>query len=137
VPDAQAKEFALSILTPDKCFLNKLAREVIFDTSDGRIGVMAGHMLMVAAVLEGTVEINMDGEWKTAAVSQGFAEIKGDTVEFFVDTVEWADEIDAVRAREALERARIRLKTDLSRLEYLHTQAAMARALARIKAADR
>jgi len=137
VPDTNSNEFFLSVLTPDKCFYNKQAREIVFETSDGRIGVMAGHMPMVAAVLEGTLDINAGGEWKTAAVSQGFAEITGEKVEFFVDTVEWADDIDAARAREALERAKMRMQSELSLVEYIHTRAAMARALARLKASGK
>jgi F-type H+-transporting ATPase subunit epsilon len=129
-------DFILTILTPDKCFLSEPAQEVVFNTPEGRMGVMAGHMLMVAAVSEGIVEIKMGDEWKTAAVSQGFAEVDGDSVKFFVDTVEWAGEIDAVRARQALERAEMRLKNNLNRVEYLRTQAAMARALGRLKAVD-
>ena len=131
---ADAHEFTLTILTPDKCFLSQTVQEVIFDTTDGRVGIMAGHMLMIAAVVECTVEINVGGEWRMAAVSQGFAEITGDTVELFVDTVEWGEEIDAIRAREAYERAKSRLDSKLSHTEYLNTQSAMARALARIKA---
>ena len=131
---AEARDFTLIILTPDKCFFSGPAQEIIFDSPDGRVGVMASHMPMVAAVVEGTIDIWADGAWKTAAVSQGFAEISKDMVEFFVDTVEWADEIDAARAREALERARARLKSEQSRIEHLQTQAAIARALARLKA---
>ena len=131
---AEAHEFTLIILTPDKCFFSGSAQEIIFNTPKGRVGVMAGHMPMVAAVVEDTVDILVDGAWKTAAISQGFAEISRNMAEFFVDTVEWADEIDAVRAREALERARARLKSEHSHLEHMHAQAAMARALARLKA---
>jgi F-type H+-transporting ATPase subunit epsilon len=129
-------EFALTILTPDKCFLSEPVEEIIFNTPEGRIGVMAGHMLMVAAVSEGVVDIRVGNEWKTAAISQGFAEIKGTSAEFFVDTVEWAEEIDTVRAKLALERAEMRHKSIISQIEYPRTKAAMARALTRLKAAD-
>ena len=130
-----ASDFTLSVLTPDKCFLSGEAQEIVFDTPAGRLGIMAGHMSMIAAVAEGTIEILIDGEWKTAAVSQGFADIGENKVELFVDTVEWSDEIDTARAREALERAELRLKGNISRLEYVRTRAAVARALARLKAA--
>ena len=127
--------FNLVVLTPDKCFIDVSAQEVIFDTSEGRIGVMAGHMPMVAAVVEGVIDILRDGEWKRAACSQGFVKINGKAAEFFVDSVEWADEIDCIRAKEAFERAKARLKSDLSQVQHLQSQAAMARAMARLKAA--
>ena len=127
--------FTLSIYVPDKRFLQMNAQEVTFDTPEGRIGVMTGHDPMVASVVECVVDILEDGEWKAPAVSQGFAEIHGDKVAFFVGTAEWAGEIDTTRARDALQRAELRLNTDLSRIQYIRTKTAIARALARLKAA--
>ncbi len=128
--------FELVILTPDKRFLSARAQEVTFGTEEGRLGVMAGHMPVVAAVTEGTLEILVDGVWKTAAVGRGFADIGGELAEFFVDTAEWSEDIDVARARDALQRAELRMKSELSRIEYVRTKAAIARALARLKAAQ-
>jgi len=127
--------FMLKILCPEKDFFQKPANEVVFSTPEGSIGIMAGHAPMFAAVSEGVLEIMADGEWKSAAVGQGFCEISYHRAEFYLDTAEWADEIDVARARDALERAETRLRNALSRQEYLRTQASMSRALARLKAA--
>ena len=129
--------FTLSIFVPDKRFLEMEAQEVVVMTPEGRLGVMAGHMPMVVSLVESTVDILRDGQWKTAAVSQGFAEIHADSAELFVNTAEWADEIDTARAREALHRAEQRLKSELSRVQYVRTKTAIARALARLKAAEK
>ena len=127
---------SLTVLTPEKNFLDGKVGEVVFSTPMGRIGVMYGHAPVVAAVSEGILEIMIDNEWRIAAVGQGFAEIAYEKAEFFVDTAEWAEEIDAARAREALERAEQRIRSNISRIEHLRTQAAMSRALARLKAAE-
>lgn len=132
-----AKEFMLTILTPQKRFLSSEVEQVIFDTPKGRIGLMADHMPMVAAVAYGIMEICVEGKWRTAAVGQGFAEVGHNMAEFFVDSIEWAEDIDTARAREALRRAEQRLRNDLSRIEVLRNQAAMARAIGRLKAAGR
>lgn len=101
------------------------------------MGVMAGHAITVAAVAEGTLDIQTEsGEWRVSAISRGFAEVRGALVELFVDTVEWGGDIDTVRAAEALHRAEERLKSSLSKVEYLRTQTAIARATARLKAAN-
>ena len=50
-----------------------------------------------------------------------------------VDTCETEEELDARRAEEALERAKERLRQQQSQREYHMTQAAMARALSRLK----
>ncbi|GHU53327.1 ATP synthase epsilon chain [Clostridia bacterium] len=131
-----ADTFTLRILTPEKQFADEPAEEIIFTTPEGRVGILAHHMSMFAAVAEETIEIKRDGVWKVAAAGQGFAEIFDNKADFYLDTVEWADEIDAVRAREALKRAEERLKHETDHIEYLRTQSSLSRALARIKAAE-
>ena len=125
--------FSLIVLTPEKEFFSGEVAEIVFSTPEGRIGVMCGHAPVIASVAEGIIEILVGGEWKTAATGQGFCEIAYERAEFFVDTAEWADEIDAIRAKEALERAEHRIHSNLNRMEYLRTQAAMSRAMARLK----
>jgi len=126
--------FPLTILCPEKDFFKGEVCEVIFSTPEGSIGIMAGHAPLFAAVSEGIMEIFTDGEWKTAAVGQGFCEISINKSEFYLDTAEWADEIDVIRAKEALSRAESRIQHTQCRQEYLRTQASMSRALARLKA---
>ena len=128
--------FSLTILTPEKDFFADNVGEFIFPTPEGRLGVMAGHAPMIAAVAEGIIEIFTNDECKVAAVGQGFCEIEYDRAEFYLDTAEWAAEIDATRAREALERAKRRIQSNLSRLDSIRSQAAIHRAMARIKAAE-
>ena len=128
--------FTLKILTPERDFYAGDASEVVFSTPEGRVGVMSGHAPMIASVAEGLIEILVGEEWKRAATGQGFCEIIYDTAEFFVDSAEWAEEIDAIRAREALERAERRIRSNMNRMEFLRTQAAMSRAIARLKAVE-
>ena len=127
--------FPLKILCPEKDFFEGAVSQVVFYTPEGSIGVMAGHSPMFAAVSEGVLEILIDNEWKTAAVGQGFCELSYHWAEFYLDTAEWAEEIDVARAKDALERAEHRIHSIQSRQEYLRTQASMSRALARLKAA--
>jgi F-type H+-transporting ATPase subunit epsilon len=126
---------SFKILCPERDFFEGEAKEVIFSTPDGSIGIMAGHAPMFAAVSEGVLKILLNSEWKTAAVGQGFCELSYYRAEFYLDSAEWAEEIDVARAREALERAEHRMHSTLSRQEYIRTQASMSRALARLKAA--
>ena len=128
--------FSLIILCPKKDFFEGEVREVVFSTPVGRIGVMAGHAPMVAAVAECLLEIMTTEGTRIAALGQGFAEIANNKAEFFVDTAEWAEEIDAARAKEALELAQQRLHSNITRIEHLQAQATMSRALARLKAVE-
>ena len=72
-----------------------------------------------------------------AVVSQGLAEIMPDRVMILAASAEHPDEIDLKRAEAARERAEERLRQKLSMREYYNSKAALARALARLKAARR
>ena len=133
-----SETFLLEVFTPDKLFMSQPVRQVVFSSSSGRLGVMNGHMPMISNVMDDSLDIQMeDGNWREAAASEGFMEVLPEVVRFFLDAVEWADEIDVVRAREALVRASGRLQGKLSHLEYVRTHAAITRAMTRLKVAQK
>lgn len=132
-----ASTFQLEIVTPERNFFSGQVEMVVLKTPEGEIGILHGHIPIVAAVAEGPVRILQDGEWLEAALTQGFMEVKQDHTILLTDTAEWPDEIDANRAKAAKERAEERLHQKLSQMEYLRSQAALARALARLKVTKR
>lgn len=67
-------------------------------------------------------------------VSDGFAEIMPDYVILLVSSAERPEEIDRKRAERARERAEERLRQKQSIREYHLSKAALARAMARLKA---
>ncbi len=130
-----AAVFYLEIVTPERKFFSGEVEAVILRTPDGEMGVLKDHAPMVVAVDIGPIKIKKDGEWLEAALSEGFMEIEKNTVIILTDTAEWPDEIDIARAKAAAERAEERLRKGTSRIEYIHSKSAMARAVARLKVA--
>lgn len=128
-----ASTFKLDIMTPYRKFFEDEVEMVVVKTIDGEVGVMKGHMPMVLAVDTGNIKILHNGEWKEAVLTEGFMEITQSEVVILVDTAEWPHEIDVERARAAKERAEERLSSQLAKVEYIRSRAAMARALARLK----
>jgi F-type H+-transporting ATPase subunit epsilon len=128
------KTFRLIILTPDKDFFEDEVTEVIVKTPEGEIGILAEHMPIIAVVIESILKVEKDGQWHNAAVGQGFLDSTSDVVELFVDSAEWAEDIDVLRSEAALHRAEERLRGKLTHAEYLRTHTAVARATARIGA---
>ena len=88
---------------------------------------------VIANVVTAPIRIQINGEWKQAFVSDGFLELARNHIIMLVDSAEWPEEIDVNRAESAKERANERLHHRLSAHEYATTQAALARALARLK----
>ena len=122
-----AETFYFEIIASDKKFYSGACEHVIFPAVDGLYGVLANHEDTVTAVVAGELR------FKVCVVGEGFADVTRDFVVIVVDTVERPEDIDIIRAREAKTRAEERLKQKQSRLQYYHTQAALSRAMARLK----
>ena len=127
------KTFYLEITASDRKFYNGECEMMIFPAIDGQQGILPNHESMVTAVKAGELRFKVNGEWKEAAVGDGFVEIMPEFVVLLADTVEWPDEIDIRRAKEAKERAQERLRQKESQREYYHSKAALSRAMARLK----
>ena len=127
---AEERQFHLEIVTPDRQFFVGEAQELTVPAIDGSLGVLA-------ALEPGLLRYRAGGEWHEAVVSQGLAEIMPDRVIVLVFSAERPEEIDWARAEAAKERAEERLRQKLSMRDYYNSKAALARALARLKAAKR
>lgn len=126
--------FFLKIISSDKVFYEGKCQNLILPMEDGQFSILAHHENMVVAVANGELHLKTpEGEWITAAVSRGFAEIINNRVSVLVNSAERPEEIDVKRAEEAKERAKERLRQKQSIQEYYHSKAALARAMARLK----
>lgn len=132
-----AKEFNLRIITCDKKFYLGPCEGIVLPATDGEHGVLAGHEAMVTAIVSGECRFTENGKEHIIAVGQGFAEIKPDEVMVIVDSAEYPEEIDAKRAEEAKIRAEEAMRQKQSILEYNHSQAALSRAMTRLKVKGR
>jgi len=129
------KNVKLSILTPEKVFFNGEVSQIVTQTPEGEMGIMAGHMPSIAVVSDSLLKVEENGVWRNAALGQGIMIVSSAGIEFFVDTAEWDEEIDVQRSEKALHRAEERLRGSLSHNDYLRAHTAIARATVRLKTA--
>ena len=131
------KTFKFEVVTPEKVFYSDDVELVVFNRSDGEMGVMEGHEPMVVAMDIGELKITKDGKTMTAAVADGFIEITAHGVTAIVDSAEWPEDIDVDRASRAMKSAEDRLKElrDNKKMETL-LKASIHRARNRIKIAN-
>lgn len=114
------------------------ARQVSARTTEGEIGVLPGHELMIAALAPGwVVRIDREGEPPLrVAVHGGFLSVRADGVSVLAEMAETSDEIDVARAREALRRAEGEVDSAPSDADRDVAESARDRALARLRAAE-
>ena len=130
---ADKNGFLLRIITPDRVFYESQIDMVEFNTTEGEVGVLPGHIPLTVIVKPGILHISEpDGE-KEAALHAGFAEILPDRVTILAETIEWPAESDQKRAAAAKERAEERLRSRTPETDIARAETALQRALARIQ----
>ncbi len=130
---ADHNSFLLRIITPDRIFYENQVEMVEFNTTEGEIGVLPGHIPLTVIVKPGILDITEAGGGKTAALHAGFAEILPDRVTILAEVIEWPEEIDEERANAALHRAEERLHSRTPETDIARAETALQRAMARIQ----
>ena len=130
---ADKSVFLLRIITPDRVFYENQADMVEFNTTEGEIGVLPGHIPMTVIVKPGILQISEPYVDKKAALHAGFAEILPEGVTILAETIEWPGEIDENRAKSAMERAEHRLQDKAPNTDIARAETALQRAIARIQ----
>ena len=100
---AEDRNFTLKIITPERVFYEGPVSMVEFNTTEGAIGIYKGHIPMTVMIKPGILTITTDEGKREAALHAGFVEILQTQVTVLAEVVEWPEEIDANRAKAALE----------------------------------
>lgn len=128
------KQFKLEIISPERSFYRGAATMLEYTTTEGEVGVYAGHIPMTQIIAPGVLTITeAEGAQKKAALLSGFVEILPEKITILAEAVEWPEEINEERAKKAKERAEQRLnsKGDPS-IDVARAEIALKRALTRL-----
>ena len=129
----------LEVVTPARVLVSQEVDMVVAPGTEGEFGILPGHVLYLSGIIPGEMRYHIGSETVSLAVTTGFAEVSNDKVSILVDAAEKGTDVDMDRARRALERARERLgKGKIAEdIDYARAEAAMKRAIARIKVAEK
>ena len=127
------EDYKLRIITPDRVFYEGTADMIEFNTTEGEIGVLPGHIPMTVIIKPGVLTITEKDEVKEAALHSGFVEILPDRMTILAEVVEWPGEIDLERAEAAKRRAEERIKSHTPETDMARAETALMRAIARIQ----
>lgn len=105
------KTMEVKIIDPERTFYSGQASFIEFNTTEGMIGIYPRHIPTTVVIAPGVLKIVEEaGTEKEAALHSGFAEILGEQITILAESVEWPEEIDTNRAKEAQIRAERRIK---------------------------
>ncbi len=127
----------LRVLAPDQSVFDDTAEEVILPSTTGLLGILPGHISMVAAIDIGVLRVFKNGTWDSIALMGGFAEVENNEVTVLVNAAELGNQIDPLSAEADLQKAQNdlnKLEAQQSSPEKIKLQQQINRARARLQA---
>jgi len=134
-----AGNILLEVVTPAKAVVNEEVQTVVAPGVLGEFGVLIGHTPFLTTIQTGAIRyIDAQGKEHHVFVSGGFAEALPNKVTILAESAERRKDIDLERAEAARKRAEERMaqKDKDDKIDAIRAEAALRRALVRIKLAS-
>lgn len=131
---ATERTMRLEVITPDEKVYEGDIRFLMARATDGDIGIMPGHLPLVAALSTWPVRIeDVEGNSHLMAVFGGFMEVDQTSISIITPNCELPESIDVERARQAKARAEQRLANRGERgIDHVRAEASLRRAMTRL-----
>lgn len=123
----------LKIITHEKIVFDEDVDEIYSKGVNGEFGILKGHVPYMTALDIGVTKVVQGKEVKFFATMGGVFQFKNEEALILTHCAECSDEIDEVRARDAMERAKARLAEADAQIDAKRAEAALARAMVRLK----
>ncbi|WP_404405338.1 F0F1 ATP synthase subunit epsilon [Jeotgalibacillus malaysiensis] len=126
------KTVNVNIVTPDGPVYESAVEMVSTKAQSGELGILPGHIPMVAPLEIGAVRLKKEGRTELVAVTGGFLEVRPEQVTILAQAAEPAPDIDIDRAKEAKQRAERLLQAKQDNVDFKRAELALRRAMNRI-----
>ncbi|MGD7007102.1 F0F1 ATP synthase subunit epsilon [Metabacillus sp. 84] len=126
------KTVKVNVVTPDGPVYDAEVEMVSVKAQSGELGILPGHIPMVAPLKTGAVRLKKGSSTELVAVSGGFIEVRPDNVTILAQAAEAAEDIDLERAQASRERAESRLNDKAEQIDAHRAELALRRAINRI-----
>jgi len=124
----------LEIVTPESKTFEGEVESVVLPTQEGELGVLPGHVGLLAQLEPGELVVQQGGQMLHLAVGAGFIEVCNDRVAVLTDMAIREDDIDESAAEEAMRRAEEAMRSEkLHGEEHATVQASLQKSLAQLK----
>jgi F-type H+-transporting ATPase subunit epsilon len=127
----------VNIVTPDGPVYESEVEMVSTKAQSGELGILPGHIPMVAPLQIGAVRLKNGNDTELVAVSGGFLEVRPEQVTILAQSAERSEAIDVERAQQAKNRAESRLNASKEEIDFRRAELALRRAMNRINVHER
>ncbi|MDR0990578.1 MAG: F0F1 ATP synthase subunit epsilon [Propionibacteriaceae bacterium] len=130
-----AASFQVDVVAADRMVWTGQAVEIIAVTTDGEVGILAGHIPLIATLAPGSAEIMTDdGRREVVAVEGGFLSVGVDRTAIISPYAQLASELSVDQAQKDLREVQAAMDDGDNSIETLRRY---HRATAQVKAATR
>ncbi|MBY7144719.1 F0F1 ATP synthase subunit epsilon [Virgibacillus sp. NKC19-3] len=126
------KTLTVSVVTPDGPVMEEDFEMVSCKSETGELGILPGHIPLVAPLSISAVRLKSDNDTKLLSVNGGFMEVRPDKVTILAQTAEKPSDINVRRAEEAKARAERRLQSKQDDIDFQRAELALKRAMNRL-----
>ncbi|WP_226036312.1 F0F1 ATP synthase subunit epsilon [Aquibacillus saliphilus] len=127
------KTLTVSVVTPDGPVLEDTFEMVSCKAENGELGILPGHIPLVAPLTISAVRLKGNNHTERIAVSGGFLEVRPDKVTILAQSAEKPSDINVERARKAKERAERRLQAKQDDIDFRRAEYSLRRAINRLE----
>jgi len=131
----------LTLVTPERRLISAQVKQLTARALQGQVEILPGHANYITILDAGELAYEEEGKKRLVAVSGGFAEVTLDQgIKIMAEAAEFAEDIDAERARAAKERAEKRIQAHISTQEEIdlaRAETALKRSLIRLQVAGK
>src|SRR6476620_2915404 len=99
------KTIKVTVVTPNGPVYDSEVEMVSTKAQSGELGILPGHIPMVAPLQIGAVRLKNGGKTDYVAVTAGLLEVRSQEVTILAQAAETAEQIDVERAERAKQRA--------------------------------
>lgn len=131
------KTINLKIITPEKIVFEDRVDAIYVQGEAGSFGILPNHIPFMSSLAIGTAKAEKDGEVINFSIIGGAFQFKDNEAIILTEVAECGKDIDTTRAKLAKERAEALLSSAATQNDIKHANAALARAMARLKAASK
>ncbi len=130
-----SKKINLKIITHEEELFNEEVDGIYSKSVEGEFGILPDHQPFMSALDIGVTRAEKDGKMEYFTTMGGVFQFKNNEALILTDLAERGSDIDVTRAKSAKERAEARLGSHEAEIDNARAQIALAKAMARLKAA--
>lgn len=127
----------LKITTHERVVFDSDVDEIYAKGTQGEFGILPGHVPFMTGLEICVAKVVVEGKPQLFTIMGGVFQLKDNEALILTQIAEKAEEIDIERAEEARKRAKERLEHEETTLDVDRAEIALARAIARLKAAGK